>query len=160
MPSPPQGPPPGSFGLRSMNRFTALNVFLYRRTGGRIGGAIGNIKPIALLDHVGAKSGTKRTTPLVYTRDDDDVLLVASQAGSPKTPSWVFNQRANPRTAIQIGSNTQEVVAREATDSERERLWPMVVDTYADYAVYQARTERKIPVIILTPAATAVQPPQ
>ena len=117
MPSPPQGPPPGSFGLRIMNRFTALNVFLYRRTGGRIGGAIGNIKPIALVDHVGAKSGTKRTTPLVYTRDGDDVIIVASQGGSPKTPSWVFNLRANPRTTIQIGSKKQEVVAREATDS-------------------------------------------
>ena len=59
MPSPPKGPPPGSFGLRVMNRLTALNVFLYRRTGGRIGGAIGNIRPIALVDHVGAKSGTE-----------------------------------------------------------------------------------------------------
>ena len=55
MPSPPTGPPPGSFGLKVMNRFTALNVFLYRHTGGRIGGAIGNIKPIALVDHIGAK---------------------------------------------------------------------------------------------------------
>ncbi|MGH2950923.1 MAG: nitroreductase/quinone reductase family protein [Solirubrobacterales bacterium] len=81
MPSPPTGPPPGSFGLRIMNRFTALNVFLYRRTGGRIGGAIGNIKPIALVDHVGAKSGTKRTTPLVYTRDGDEVIIVGSQGG-------------------------------------------------------------------------------
>jgi hypothetical protein len=58
MTSPPKGPPPGSFGLKVMNRLTALNVFLYRRTGGRIGGAIGNIRPIALVDHVGAKSGT------------------------------------------------------------------------------------------------------
>ena len=154
MPSLPMGPPPGSFRLRIMNRVTALNVFLYRHTGGRIGGAIGNIKPIALVDHVGAKSGTKRTTPLVYTRDRDDVIVVGSQGGSPKTPSWVFNLRANPRTTIQIGSEKSEVVAREATDEERERLWPMVVDTYADYAVYQARTERKIPVVILTPAGT------
>jgi len=154
MPSPPRGPPPGSLGLRIMNRVTALNVLLYRRTGGRIGGAIGNIKPIALVDHVGAKSGTKRTTPLVYTRDRDDVIVVGSQGGSPKTPSWVYNLRKNPRTTIQIGSKKWEVVAREATNEERERLWPMVVDTYADYAVYQARTERKIPLVILTPAGT------
>jgi len=152
MPTPPQGPPPGSFGLKVMNRLTAVNVFLYRHTGGRIGGAIGDIKPIALLDHVGANSGTKRTTPLVYTRDGDDVILVGSQGGSPKTPSWVFNLRANPRTTIQIGPDTVEVVAREATDEERDRLWPMVVDTYADYAVYQSRTQRRIPVLILTPA--------
>ena len=79
MPSPPKGPPPGSLGLKVMNRLTALNVCLYRRTGGRIGGAIGNIRPIALVDHVGAKSGTKRTTPLVYTRDRDDVIIVGSQ---------------------------------------------------------------------------------
>ena len=152
MPTPPRGPEPGSFRLKVMNRLTAVNVFLYRRTGGRIGGAIGNIRPIALLDHVGAKSGAKRTTPLVYTRDGADVILVGSQGGSPKTPSWVFNLRANPRTMIQIGSEKHEVVAREATDEERERLWPMVVDTYADYATYQARTKRKIPVLILTPA--------
>ncbi len=152
VPAPPQGPPPNSFRLKVVNRLTALNVFLYRRTGGRIGGAIGNIKPIALLDHVGAKSGTERTTPLVYTRDGDDVILVGSQGGAPKTPSWVFNLRANPRTTIQIGQSKIAVVAREATDAERERLWPLVVDTYADYAVYQARTERKIPVMILTPA--------
>ena len=152
MPTPPKGPPPGSFGLKVMNRFTGLNVFLYRRTGGRIGGAIGNIKPIALLDHVGAKSGTKRTTPLVYTRDGDDVIIVGSQGGAPKTPSWVFNLRANPRTTIQVGSKKWEVVAHEATDEERDRLWPMVVDTYADFAVYQARTERKLPVVVLAPA--------
>jgi deazaflavin-dependent oxidoreductase (nitroreductase family) len=89
---------------------------------------------------------------LVYTRDRDDVIIVGSQGGSPKTPSWVFNLRANPRTTIQIGTKKWEVVAHEATDEERERLWPLVVDTYADYAVYQARTERRIPVVILTPA--------
>ena len=80
------------------------------------------------------------------------MIIVGSQGGSPKTPSWVFNLRKNPRTTIQIGSRKQDVVAREATDEERERLWPMVVDTYADYAVYQARTERKIPLFILSPA--------
>jgi deazaflavin-dependent oxidoreductase (nitroreductase family) len=138
--------------MKVMNRFTALNVLLYRQTGGRIGGAIGNIRPIALLDHVGAKSGTKRTTPLVYTRDREHVIIVGSQGGAPKTPSWVFNLRANPRTTIQIGKNKWEVVAREATDEERDRLWPMVVDRYADFAVYQARTDRKLPVIVLTPA--------
>ena len=152
MPSPPQGPPPGSFALKVMNKFTGLNVFLYRRTGGRIGGAIGNIKPIALVDHVGAKSGTKRTTPLVYTRSGTDVLLVGSQGGSPKTPSWVFNLRANPNTTIQIGRNRMTVTAREAKGEERERLWPLVVANYADFAVYQSRTKRKIPVIVLTPA--------
>jgi deazaflavin-dependent oxidoreductase (nitroreductase family) len=137
--------------LKAVNRLTALNVWLYRRTGGRIGGAIGNIKPIALLDHVGAKSGTERTTPLVYTRDGEDVILVGSQGGAPKTPSWVFNLRANPRTTIQIGRKKVEVAAREASDAERDRLWPIVVDNYADFAVYKERTERMIPVIILTP---------
>jgi deazaflavin-dependent oxidoreductase (nitroreductase family) len=152
MPSPPPGPPPGSLRLKAVNRLTALNVWLYRRTKGRIGGAIGNNKPIAQLDHIGAKSGAERTTPLVYTRDGDDVILVGSQGGAPKTPSWVFNLRANPRTTIQIGRKKFEVVAREAADEERERLWPMLVANYADFAVYQERTERKIPVIILTPS--------
>ena len=134
-----------------MNRLTALNVWLYRRTGGRIGGAIGNIKPIALVDHVGAKSGTKRTTPLVYTRDRDDVIIVGSQGGSPRTPSWVFNLRSSPHTTIQVGNRKWAVVAHEATDAERDRLWPLVVENYGDFAVYQARTERRIPVFILSP---------
>jgi hypothetical protein len=73
--TPPKGPPPASFGLKVQNRLTALSVWLYRRTGGRVGGRIGNAGPIALIDHVGARSGTRRTTPLIYTRDGDDLLL-------------------------------------------------------------------------------------
>ncbi len=133
------------------NQFNSGVIEEFRRTGGSVGGRFKGA-PMILVTHRGAKSGKSYTTPLVYTRDGDDVILVASQGGSLKTPSWVFNLRANPEATIQIGSEKLEVVAREASDEERKRLWPMVVDTYADYAVYQSRTKRKIPLIVLSPA--------
>ena len=87
----------------------------------------------------------------MYTRDGDDIVIVASRGGSDAMPAWWHNLKANPRTTVQVGSKHYEVVAREADGDERERLWPLAVATYSDYAVYQTRTDRKIPVIVLTP---------
>jgi deazaflavin-dependent oxidoreductase (nitroreductase family) len=105
-----------------------------------------------LLDHVGAKSGKKRTTPLVYLRDGDDVVIVASKGGSPRHPAWFHNLRANPATTVQIGRRRIQVTARVASDSERSRLWPKVVELYSGYQGYQGyqdRTSRQIPLVIL-----------
>src|SRR4051794_41588341 len=88
---------------------------IYRATGGRIGGRIPGLPSLLLLDHVGAKSGRRRTTPLVYMPVDDDYLVVASKGGHPRDPGWVFNLRANPDTQIQIGRDRIPVRAREAT---------------------------------------------
>jgi F420H(2)-dependent quinone reductase len=104
-----------------------------------------------LLDHVGAKSGKRRTTPLVYVPDGDDVVLVASKGGHPRNPAWFHNLRAHPDTSVQIGSSRRPVHARVATSAERERLWPRVVDAYGGYAGYQRRTKREIPLVILEP---------
>jgi len=104
-----------------------------------------------LLDHVGAKSAKRRTSPLVYTRDGENLVLVASKGGYPKNPGWFHNLIANPDTTVQIGSSHRDVHARVASAEERERLWPLVVKTYGGYADYQKRTEREIPLVILEP---------
>ena len=104
-----------------------------------------------LLDHVGAKSAVKRTTPLVYVRDGENVVIVASKGGHPRHPAWFHNLRANPDTTIQVGSTREAVRARVADPPERARLWPKVIEVYPGYEDYQQRTEREIPLVILEP---------
>jgi deazaflavin-dependent oxidoreductase (nitroreductase family) len=134
------------------NLATDAHVFAYRATGGIIGHrAIAIIPPTLLLDHVGAKTGRARTTPLSYIRDGEAYVIVASMGGAPRNPAWFHNLKANPRTTIQVGSKTMDVTARVAGPAERSRLWPRVVDTYQGYAGYQARTQREIPLVILEP---------
>ena len=123
----------------------------YRVTGGLIGHRIPGAPPMLLLDHVGAKSGTKRTTPLVYVRDGDSYVIVASKGGHPKHPGWYHNLRANPDTTIQVGSKRRAVRARVANAQEHKRLWPKAVEAYSGYTGYQERTKRKIPLVILEP---------
>ena len=102
-----------------------------------------------LLDHVGAKSGRKRTAPLGYFEDGDDVVIVASKGGDHRHPAWYHNLMANPDTTIQVGAETRPVHARPAGADERSRLWPKAVAAYRGYSGYQERTDRVIPLIIL-----------
>ena len=127
------------------------HTIVYRATGGRIGHRFPGAPPSLLLDHVGAKSATKRTTPLTYVRDGGNFVLVASKGGHPKHPAWFHNLRAHPDVTIQVGSERKAVRARVATPEERARLWPKVVAAYSGYAGYQERTEREIPLVILEP---------
>ena len=122
---------------------------IYRATGGRIGHRLPGLPPMLLLDHVGARSGIRRTTPLLYVDDGDDVVIVASKGGYERHPAWYHNLRANPDTTVQIGSERRAVHARLASAQERERLWPKAVAAYRDYRRYQARTGREIPLLIL-----------
>jgi deazaflavin-dependent oxidoreductase (nitroreductase family) len=125
------------------------HAILYRLTGGLVGARLPNGLNVLLLDHVGAKSGTRRTTPLVYMRDGEDLVIVASKGGSPRNPAWFHNLRANPQTEVQVGSRRIPVTARVADAEARARLWPRVVETYSGYDDYQQRTEREIPLVIL-----------
>jgi deazaflavin-dependent oxidoreductase (nitroreductase family) len=134
-----------------LRRLMGLHTIAYRATRGVIGHRVPGAPPMLLLDHVGAKSGTKRTIPLVYIEDGKDVVLVASKGGFPRNPAWYHNLRANPDTTVQIGAEHRKVHARVATPMERERLWPMAVQTYSGYAGYQKRTDREIPLIVLEP---------
>jgi deazaflavin-dependent oxidoreductase (nitroreductase family) len=130
-----------------------VHTLLYRTTGGRLGHTIpGMGGKMLLLDHVGAKSGTKRTSPLLYMRDGENVFVIASKGGFPKHPAWYHNLMANPETTVQIGTERRPVHARVASPEERERLWPVAVKTYHGYADYQARSKgREIPLVILEP---------
>jgi len=134
-----------------LNRLMRGHTLIYRATGGRIGHRLPGLPQMLLLDHVGAKSGTSRTSPLLYVSDGPDIVLVASKGGHPKHPAWFHNLRANPDTTIQIGSERRAVRARLASAEERKRLWPKAVALYGGYADYQERTDREIPVVILEP---------
>lgn len=137
----------------ALRRVAGLHTLAYRVTGGRVGHWIPGIRGrMLLLDHVGAKSGTRRTSPLLYIDDGDDVVIVASKGGFPKHPAWFHNLMANPDTTAQIGSERRPVHARTATAEERRRLWPLLVEAYGGYADYQARSKgREIPLVILEP---------
>jgi deazaflavin-dependent oxidoreductase (nitroreductase family) len=104
-----------------------------------------------LLDHVGAKSGTRRTTPLLYVEDGADLVMVASKGGFPKHPAWFHNLRANPATTVQVGSERRPVQARVAAPEERDRLWALVDAAYPGYEDYRARANREIPLVVLEP---------
>ena len=132
-----------------LRRLVGIHTLVYRATNGAIGHHVPGFAPMLLLDHVGAKSGVRRTSPLLYITDGDDLVIVASKGGHPQHPAWFHNLRANPDTAVQVGSERRAVHARVATPEERARLWPGVVEAYPGYAEYQKRTGREIPLVIL-----------
>jgi F420H(2)-dependent quinone reductase len=133
------------------------HVWLYRRSGGKIGAnwrvGAGFKKPVPtlLLEHIGRKSGKRLVSPLVYIHDGDDLIVVASQGGRDQDPQWYRNLVANPDAHIEIGSDRRAVRAVTATPQERARLWPELVEAYADFDTYQAWANREIPVVILKP---------
>ena len=128
-----------------------LHVELYRHTRGLIGHRVPFAPPMLLLDHVGARSGRRRTSPLAYVRDGDSYVVIASKGGHPRNPGWFHNLRAHPDTTIQVGAAKRAVRARVATLQERERLWPRAVEAWGPYESYQRRTKRQIPLVILEP---------
>ena len=135
---------------RAMRFFTGVHVFFYRLSGGKLGGRFGK-SPVLLLNTTGRKTGRQRTTPLLYLQDGDNLILVASYGGAPKHPVWWLNLQAKPEDEVEIGRKKLRVIARQADAVERERLWPLVVAMYGEYAEYQKKTTREIPVVILHP---------
>jgi deazaflavin-dependent oxidoreductase (nitroreductase family) len=132
---------------------TRLHARVYGATGGRIGRKIPGLPPLLLLDHVGAKSGNLRTVPLAYLEDGGAYVVVASRGGYEKNPGWVYNLRANPETEIQLGRKRLAVRAREASEEERARLWPPLVEHNPTFEQYRQYTDRKFPIVILTPSS-------
>jgi deazaflavin-dependent oxidoreductase (nitroreductase family) len=131
------------------------HTLLYRWTGGRLGHSIPGVGgKMLLLDHVGAKSGAKRTSPLLYVEDGEDLVVIASKGGFPQHPAWYHNLKANPDTTVQVGSERRPVHARVATAEERDRLWAKAVEAYHGYEDYRARTDREIPLVVLEPRVT------
>ena len=133
-----------------LRRLMGVHALAYKASGGLVGHRIPGIKaPMLLLDHVGAKSGIKRTAPLLYIPDGDTIAIIASKGGFPKNPAWFHNLCANPDTEVQIGREHRPVHARVADGEERRRFWDRAVALWPQYADYQARTERQIPVVVL-----------
>ena len=126
------------------------HVRRYRETDGEVG-YLWNGVPILLLTTTGRKSGELRTTPLIFARDGDDLLVVASQGGAPTHPNWYLNLLERPEAQVQVKGDRFPVHARTAGDEERPRLWEVVRGPWPNYDVYQERTDRVIPVVVLTP---------
>ncbi len=145
------------FVLVASRYLSRAHAFAYRVSRGRFGGNLrvgaGFRKPAPtlLLDHLGRKSGKRFTTPLLYMNDGPNVIVVASAAGRDENPQWYRNLLANPDTHVTIGATRRAVTAHQADADERARLWPRLVDTYADFDSYQSWTDREIPVIVLEP---------
>ena len=134
-----------------LGRLMRGHAAVYRATGGRLGARVPGLPSILLLDHVGARSGKRRTTPLVYMPDGDDLLVVASKGGHPQDPAWMHNLRAHPDTKVQMGGKRLKVHAREATPDERRRLWPKAAAYNPHWGRYRKRTSREIPLVLLEP---------
>ncbi len=142
-------------GIYLGRRATRAHVWVYRRSGGRLGGHLPGWPqvPIVLLDHVGARTGRRRSSPLMYHRDGEAIVVAASKAGQPTNPAWFHNLLANPETTIQLGREVRPVRARVAAGEERERLWAELVAVYPGYEFFRehAAGRRQIPVVVLEP---------
>jgi deazaflavin-dependent oxidoreductase (nitroreductase family) len=128
-----------------------LHQSLFKASGGRIGGRVSGM-PALILHTTGRKSGQKRSTMLTAPiAEDDRVVVVASYGGDDREPTWSLNLRANPEVEITMGGATKPMTARIAAAEERAELWPRVTATSKNYADYQTKTTREIPLVILTP---------
>jgi deazaflavin-dependent oxidoreductase (nitroreductase family) len=135
---------------RTMARgFIRLAVWLYQRTGGRIGGRMRGA-PVLLLTTTGRRSGRPWTVPVMYQQDGDGWVVIASNGGSDRHPAWWLNLRARPEGTVQVGARTFPVTAARTSGAERERLWRKMADAYPGYDAYLTKTDRTIPVVLLT----------
>jgi deazaflavin-dependent oxidoreductase (nitroreductase family) len=134
----------------SASSWAREQVDLYERSGGTDGTEM-NGKPVIILTSVGAKTGKIRKTPLMRIEHDGEYAVVASQGGAPKHPVWYYNLTANPHVELQDGPVRKDYRAREATGGDRASWWERAVAAWPDYAEYQKKTTRTIPVFVLTP---------
>jgi deazaflavin-dependent oxidoreductase (nitroreductase family) len=127
------------------------HVRRYQETDGEVG-YIWNGVPTLLLTMTGRKTGSLRTTPLIFARDGEDYLVVASMGGAPMHPQWYLNLEATPAAEIQVLAEHKHVTVRTASEDEKPRLWAIVTGVWPNYDVYQSRTDRTIPLVVLSPA--------
>jgi deazaflavin-dependent oxidoreductase (nitroreductase family) len=132
--------------------FNAQIIEEFHANEGRVGGPVEGM-PLLLLHHTGAKSGKSRINPLAYQADGGRYVIFASKAGAPTNPDWYYNLKAHPNVSIEVGTDTIDVLASEASGEERERLFRTQVECLPQFADYAEKTERVIPVIVLTPVA-------
>lgn len=133
--------------------FNARIIEEFHANEGRVGGMFDGM-PLLLLHHTGAKSGKSRINPLAYQSDGGRYVVFASKAGAPTNPDWYHNLKAHPNVKIEIGTDTIEVTAGEATGEERERLYRTQAERIPQFAEYEQKAGRVIPVMVLAPVAT------
>jgi deazaflavin-dependent oxidoreductase (nitroreductase family) len=126
------------------------NAEQYIASGGTEGTELQG-KPVVLLTTIGAKTGKIRKTPLMRVEHAGEYAIVASLGGAPRHPVWYHNVKANPRVELQDGTVTGDYEAREVVGDEKARWWERAVEVWPDYANYQQKTDREIPVFVLTP---------
>ncbi len=143
---PPRSPKEMDFTIAGESHARA-----YRETGGERG-YIWNNATTLLLTTKGRRSGAEKTVPLIFVKDGDNYVIIASLGGAPKHPAWYLNLAANPRVTLQVKDKALEANARTAQSPERERLWAKAVEAWPQYDDYQAKTIRRIPVVVLEPA--------
>ena len=134
----------------SMADFNTQVISEFRDNAGQVGGMFDGM-PLLLLHHVGAKSGTDRIAPLAYLEDGGSYAIFASKGGAPEHPAWYHNLKAHPATKIELAGQEIAVVAHEAEGAERDRLYNTQAAKLPQFAEYEEKTERKIPVVVLTP---------
>ncbi len=135
---------------KTTETFWKLHAWLFRVSGGRVGAKLMGF-PVLLLATTGRKSGERRTIPIMYMPQGEACVIIASNAGEPRHPAWWLNLEANPRAEIQRGREVMPVTAREAEGEERARLWSAWIARDSSYTIYQQRTTRRIPVVVLEP---------
>ena len=131
---------------------TRRQVELFERSNGAEGNTLRGM-PVIVLTTVGAKSGKLRKNALMRVEHDGEYAVVASLGGSPSHPVWYYNVIANPHVELQDGASRRDYTAREVSGAEKALWWERAVAAYPDYAAYQRRTEREIPVFVLTPTS-------
>lgn len=127
-----------------------MHTVLYRATGGILGRRLAG-NDMLLLTTLGRRSGHPHTVPLLFLRDSGRLVIIASYGGRDRHPDWYLNLVAAPVVEVRIATRAEPRVARPATAEERETWWPQIVEAYGDYALYQSRTGRVIPVVFLEP---------
>ena len=138
--------------MSGRNDYNAPVIEEFRTNHGIVGGDFEG-KPLLLLHHKGARSGIERVNPLMYQRLDHGYAIFASKGGAPTNPGWFYNLRANPSVRVEIGDATYPVVARVADSEERAKLWEKQKRDYPQFADYEQKTTRTIPVVVLEPAS-------
>jgi deazaflavin-dependent oxidoreductase (nitroreductase family) len=132
------------------NGFNTKVIEEFRASGGRVAGSLSGT-PILLLHHIGARSGVRRVTPLVYTpHAAHSYLIVASNGGSPTHPGWYYNLKAHPLTQVEMGQETFTVLAEEVRGTARAAVWPRLLAESPSLRAFDASTTRRVPVFLLT----------
>jgi F420H(2)-dependent quinone reductase len=133
-----------------LKAMVSVGVFLYRLTGGGIGGRVQSL-PVLLLTTTGRKSGKTRTVPVGFLRDGSAYVIIASNAGLPQHPAWFLNLKSHPEATVQVKRQHTQVKAETANPEKRRELWARLMEVAPGYGRYQQRTTREIPVVILYP---------